>query len=633
MPAQATIKMSNDRMKNIIVGTAGHIDHGKTALVRALTGIDTDRLKEEKERGISIDLGFAHLEQDGVRLGFVDVPGHERFVRNMLAGAAGIDILLLVIAADESIKPQTREHFEICRLLGLRSGVIALNKSDLVDPELLELAALEVAEFVHGTFLEGAPIVSVSAKTGQGLGELRNALIQCAERAHAREAGGAFRLPIDRSFTLRGFGTIVTGTLAAGSIHAEDEVEVLPSGRRLRVRSLQVHGEKTASATAGQRTAVNLAGVEAAELNRGMTLVPPGLFRTTPAVECRFELLPSAPPLKHRAPVHFHSGTAETEAEVRLLHSLEPFRPGSSGYVRLLLKQPLPLMPGDRFIVRMFSPVITIGGGTIVENSPPAHMRRHAVADRLRTLETLDLRGRLALYAKEADPGVPLREAVARTGVLPEALLEESIHAGLTVLKADEPLLVPFERIEATARTLASRIEEFHRANPLAAGMPRAQAGLAPALLDVILATSPEIVAESESLRLKMFRVQLQGEEDDALRKIESLFRDGGLAVPAEADVLAASGLDAGRARSVLQILLKRGTLVRVSPELIYHADALANLRALLESHRGQPFSVPEFKEWTGISRKYAIPLLEFLDRLRVTQRQGDKRVVTEPRP
>ncbi len=281
-------------MKNIIVGTAGHIDHGKTSLVRALTGIDTDRLKEEKERGISIDLGFAHLEQEGIRLGFVDVPGHERFIRNMLAGAVGIDVVMLVIAADESIKPQTREHFDICRLLGLRAGVIALNKSDLVDADLLGLARLEIAEYVQGTFLDGAPVVAVSAKTGHGLAELRGALVGCARGANARDADGAFRLPIDRSFTLRGFGTIVTGTLASGTIHVEDEVEVLPSGRRLRVRNLQVHGAKVESATAGQRTAVNLAGVEATELRRGMTLMPPGLFRTVSAVEGSFELLPGA---------------------------------------------------------------------------------------------------------------------------------------------------------------------------------------------------------------------------------------------------------------------------------------------------------------------------------------------------
>jgi selenocysteine-specific elongation factor len=628
MPAQARIKKSNDRMKNIIVGTAGHIDHGKSSLVHALTGIDTDRLKEEKQRGISIDLGFAHLEQDGIRLGFVDVPGHERFIRNMLAGAAGIDIVLLVIAADESIKPQTREHFEICRLLGLRAGVIALNKSDLVDPDLLELVRLEIAEYVQGTFLDGAPVVAVSAKTGHGLLELRRTLIECARTASARDASGPFRLPIDRSFTLRGFGTIVTGTLASGTIRVEDEVEVLPSGRRLRVRNLQVHGEKVDCATAGQRTAVNLAGVDATELHRGMTLVPPGLFRTTLAVECRIELLPGALPLKHRSPVHFHSGTAETEAQVRLLDSLQPLQPGKSACIRLLLKQPLPLMPGDRFIVRMFSPVVTIGGGTILENTPPARMRRVTAAARLRTLETLDLRGRLALYAAESQPGVPLREAVARTGVPPEVLLAAVRQAGLVVLQEEETLLVTRERIQEAASALGSRIQAFHRAEPLAPGLPRRQAGLSTALLEAALALSPDVVAEGETLRMRSFSVQLRSEEDIASRKMESLFREGGLAVPAEAEVLASSGLDPRRAHAILQILLRQGRLVRVSPDLICHADAVARLRELLASHRGQPFSVPEFKQWTGISRKYAIPLLEFLDRLHVTQRLGDKRVV-----
>jgi selenocysteine-specific elongation factor len=453
-------------------------------------------------------------------------------------------------------------------------------------------------------------------------------LIECARTARARDASGPFRLPIDRSFTLRGFGTIVTGTLASGTIRVEDEVEVLPSGRRLRVRSVQVHGAKTDSATAGQRTAVNLAGVEATELHRGMTLVPPGLFRTSPAVECRFELLPSALPLKHRAPVHFHSGTAETEAEVRLLDSLQPLQPGATARIRLLLKEPLPLMPGDRFIVRMFSPVVTIGGGVILENTPPPRMRRLTVAGRLRTLETLDLRGRLALYAKETQPGISLREAVARTGVPPEALLAEASQADLVTLKDEETLLVPRERIQEAAQTLASRVEAFHRSDPLAPGMPRRQAGLSPMLLEAALAVSPQIVAEGEALRLESFRVRLKGDEDSALRKMESLFRDGGLTVPAEEDVLASSGLDARRAHAILQILLKQGSLVRVSPDLIYHADAVKRLKDLLDGHRGQPFSVPEFKEWTGISRKYAIPLLEFLDRLRVTQRQADKRVV-----
>ncbi len=615
-------------MKNIIVGTAGHIDHGKTALVRALTGIDTDRLKEEKERGISIDLGFAHLEHHDLRLGFVNVPGHERFVKNMLAGAAGIDIVLLVVAADESLMPQTREHFEICRLLGLRSGVVALNKADLVTPEMLDLVRLELAEYLAGSFLAGAPVLAVSAKTGQGLAELRDALVECARQAPARDITGPFRLPIDRSFTLRGFGTIVTGTLASGTLRVEDEVELLPARRRLRVRNLQVHGASVAAAVAGQRTAVNLASVEASELSRGMMLVPPALFRASAAVECRFELLPGAAKLKHGAPIHFHAWTAETEAQVRLLETLAPVAPGSTALLRLLLKSPLPLLPGDRFIARMFSPVVTIGGGVVLENTPSLRLRRPAAAQRLRALDAADLPRRLEIYAAESADGIPLSEAVARTGVLPAELLAASHSAGLAALRGAEPLLILQARIADAARDLHLRLAEFHRQNPLAPGLPRTRAELSAPLLEALLAAAPEIAAEGELLRLASFRVQLQSDEDEALAKIESLFRAGGLATPAEAEVLAKSGLGPQRSKPILQLLLKQGRLVRISPELIYHADSLDRLKQLLEAHRGQSFSVPEFKLWTGISRKYAIPLLEFLDRMRVTRRIGDQRLV-----
>ncbi|MGD0580236.1 MAG: SelB C-terminal domain-containing protein, partial [Bryobacteraceae bacterium] len=495
------------------------------------------------------------------------------------------------------------------------------------EPELLDLVRLELAEFFTGTFLDGAPIVTVSAKTGMGLVDLRDALVDCAQTAPARNADGPFRLAIDRSFTLRGFGTIVTGTLASGRLRVEDEVEVLPARRRLRVRNLQVHGSSVAEATAGQRTAVNLAAVEASELNRGMMLVPPGLFRASTAVECRFELLSSAMQLKHGAPIHFHSGTAETEAGVRLLESLDPVVPGGTALLRLLLKSPLPLLPGDHFIVRMFSPVVTIGGGVVVENTPSLRLRRAAAAQRLRALDGANLRRRVELYAAETEDGITLSEAVARTGVLPAELMAAAEGAGLVVLRGTELVLVPNARIDEAAGKLARQIAEFHRRNPLAPGMPRTQAELAAPLLDAVLAASPDITAEGELLRLGSFRVQLQSDEDEALRKIESMFREGGLAAPGEAEVLANSGLEQQRARSILQMLLKQGKLVRVSPELIYHPEAIARLKQLLETHRGQPFSVPEFKDWTGISRKYAIPLLEFLDRMRLTRRVGDRRV------
>ena len=360
-------------MKNIIVGTAGHIDHGKTALVKALTGIDADRLEEEKRRGITIDLGFAHLElTPALRLGFVDVPGHERFIKNMLAGVGGIDLLLFVVAADESIKPQTREHFDICRLLGIPRGIIALTKADLVDDDILGLVRLEVEEMVAGSFLEGAPVVPVSSVTGAGLDDLRRELTRVATEVGEKNAAGYFRLPIDRVFSVKGFGTVATGTLISGSVAKEQEVEVYPGGRRLRVRGVQVHGSTAGRARAGQRTAVNLADIEPAELARGDVLSEPGRFRAVKQIDCRLDLLASAKPLKHRAPVHFHSGTAEIEAEVRMLEGTAAMRPGSAAYVRLILRDAALLVPGDRFIIRMFSPVVTIGGGVVVDTGGAA---------------------------------------------------------------------------------------------------------------------------------------------------------------------------------------------------------------------------------------------------------------------
>src|SRR5664280_3225803 len=355
-------------MKNIIVGTAGHIDHGKTALVKALTGIDADRLEEEKRRGITIDLGFAHLQlTPSLRLAFVDVPGHERFVKNMLAGVGGIDLALFVVAASESIKPQTREHFDICRLLGVPRGLVALTKADLVDSDMLAVARAAVEELVAGSFLEGAPIVPVSSVTGAGLDDLRRELARVAAGVGEKNAAGYFRLPIDRVFSVKGFGTVATGTLISGSVAREQEVEVYPGGRRLRVRGVQVHGNTAARALAGQRTAVNLADIEPAGLARGDVLSEPGRFQAAQQIDCRLHLLPSAKPLKHRAPVPFHSGTAEIEAEVRLLEDTAAMRPGTSAYVRLILRQAALLLPGDGFIIRMFSPVVTIGGGVVVD--------------------------------------------------------------------------------------------------------------------------------------------------------------------------------------------------------------------------------------------------------------------------
>lgn len=612
-------------MTNIIVGTAGHIDHGKTALVRALTGIDTDRLEEEKRRGISIDLGFAHLEHGGFRFGFVDVPGHERFVRNMLAGVGGIDVVVLVIAADESVKPQTREHFDICRLLGLRRGLVALTKCDLVEQDWLELVRLEVAEFTAGSFLENAPVVEASSKTGAGLDVLRDTLARVAAGVPARPAKGAVRLPVDRAFTMRGFGTVATGTLWSGTLRLEDEVELLPAGRQLRVRGLQVHGGPVEQAQAGQRTAVNLAGIAPDEIERGMSLATPGLFQPTRIVDCTFRLLPGAGALKHRAPVHLHAGTAETVAEVRLLDSLQPLAAGESTRLRLLLRDPLLLLPGDRFIARRISPVVTIGGGEVLDNQPPGRMRRAAAAERLKQLETEDADARLSRFASEGVYGTPFSALRARTGRTDEDLRSAAPAAGLLVL---DDWLTPAATLEREKQALIGQLADFHRANPLDPGLPKAALALPAFFLEALLARAREIVAEGETLRLATHRLSLKSDEDEALNRMEALFRDAGLAVPALGDVLAQAGLDLNRARAIVQILLRQKRLVRISQDLYYHAEALEKLRAALAARRGQSFGVGEFKDWTGVSRKYAIPLLEFLDREKVTRRAGDKRQV-----
>lgn len=618
-------------MTNIIVGTAGHIDHGKSALVRALTGIEPDRLAEERQRGISIDLGFAHMDLGGgARAGFVDVPGHERFVRNMLAGAGGIDVVLLVVAADEGVKPQTREHFEICRLLGIEQGVVALTKADLSEEAMLEVVQLEVAELLESSALAGAPMVAVSSVTGRGLEELKALLREAAGKARPRQAGGVFRLPVDRAFSIRGFGTVATGTLWSGVLRAGDEAGLYPGDRRARVRGLQVHGGTVEEARAGQRTAVNVAGIEAREIRRGMVLGPPGVLEATRLIDTRLELLRSANPLRHRAPVHFHSGTAAVEAEARLLGDIsKPVEPGETAWVRLALKEPVLLLPGDRFIVRMFSPVVTIGGGVVADIAPPAWWKRAAITERLPRLVRAGLAERIRLHALEGEAGVRAAALAARCGTTVEQVIGAAREAGGVIVRDPEPRLVAEESFAAQAARLEATLAAWHKDKPLEAGMPRRSIPLEAWLLEALLAAHPgRFVAESDLVRLKSHAVALHGDAGEAAARIEAVFRRAGLAVPAVAEALAGAGIDAGRARTLLELLLRQGALVRVSPELVYHRDALAQLRQELAARKGQAFSVPEFKEWTGISRKFAIPLLEYFDRERVTRRLADKRMV-----
>lgn len=615
-------------MKNIIVGTAGHIDHGKTALVKALTGIDADRLAEEKRRGITIDLGFAHLQlTPDIRLGFVDVPGHERFVRNMLAGAGGIDLVLFVIAADSSIQPQTREHFEICRLLGIRAGVIAVTKIDAADPDLLDITRLELQDLVAATFLACAPVVEVSARTGVGLDALRSALEKVARSTPARDTRGAARLPVDRAFAMKGFGTVVTGTLVSGRIAKEMQLALLPGKRLVRVRGLQTYGESADEAFAGTRTAVNIPDVEVAEIRRGMVLAQPDRFYTTRVCDCSLELLQHVRQLKNRVLVHFHCGTAETIGEIRAIGG-EFFGDTTTQVVRIVLKESLVLAYGDRFIVRQFSPMVTIGGGVVLDARPS----KRANERRLRVLAADDNLAKVELLIEEAPWGISFAELAQRLTITPEQASQLAREGGAVVL-ASYRWVLDRARVQQVAQQLIERVLEYHRLKPLSPGMPkhelRSTFADAPGFVfDSLLAAAPELKLDGDAVRHRSHRAALTNDEQAAVEKLTAAFTQGGLTPPAISDALSSTGLAPERAKAILQVLLRSGALCRINDDLILHQTAVDRLREILSSKRGVYFTVSDFKNWTGISRKYAVPLLEFADRQRLTQREGDLRTV-----
>jgi selenocysteine-specific elongation factor len=634
----------NSPLKSVIVGTAGHIDHGKSTLVEALTGTHPDRLEEEKRRGITIDLGFAFLQEGGVLFGFVDVPGHERFVKTMVAGTAGIDLVLLVIAADETIKPQTREHFDICRLLGVQRGVIAMTKADLVDPDHAELVRMELQEFVKGSFLERAPIQTVSAKTGAGLPDLKNALLGEAQKISERRAERYFRLPIDRSFAVKGFGTVVTGTLISGTVRAGDEVELLPEERLLRVRGVQTAGKSVENAEAGQRTAVNLPGIEHGAVQRGMVLAAPGRFAKTRRLDARLQLLPSAPALKHGRRVHFHAGTTETVAEVLLLEQKE-LPPGQAAFVQLRLAEEVVAVRGDRFIARQFSPVVTIGGGEILD--PLARRATGKDTGRAQFLTVL-ARGSyeeiLRAMVERSIFGLGMEETVARTGWMESEVLaagQKLEKASAIRVVSKEPLfLVAQAQFQEVTRNLLSRLQAFHKENPLLPGIPREELRAAAgqrvrtqtfrAAIEE-LTKQNKIALQGDLVKKPGSEITLTAEETEARLQIEQAFASAGLKVPSAQEVLTPLALESNRAEKILQILLRDKTLIRVSPELIFHRDALGRLPEILQNYKkskGPRIGVPTFKELTGITRKYAIPLLEYLDRQRLTRRTGNERVI-----
>lgn len=640
-------------MTHLVVGTAGHIDHGKSTLVHALTGTDPDRLKEEKARGITIDLGFAHWRHGDLTVALVDVPGHERFVKNMLAGVGGIDAVLLVVAADEGVMPQTREHLDICRLLAIPRGVVVLTKADLVEAEMLALVRLEVAELIAGTPIEAAPIIAVSARTGAGLAELRSALVALAPAAGVRESGGRARLPIDRVFTMRGFGTVVTGTLVSGSIADDQELEVVPGDRRLKVRGLQVHGASRRSAVAGERVAVNIAGAEVSELARGQVLTAPGTLSATQLADAVVEVLPGARALRHGARVRFHQGTVEVLARVSVIAAppagdeVLAIPAGGRGPVRLRMESPTAITRGDRFVLRSYSPAITIAGGRVLDPAPPAGGVR--VAATLARFEPLvgpfdrgaDEADALLVFVAEAGArGLALGDLVWRGGCA-GAAGEQAVArlvAREDVWRVGDKVLLSSWRGVLETRALAA-IAAHHAAQPLSAGIPREE------LREGILGDAGAEVADEilgslekrgrirgrERIALPGQGVSLSSEETAARDRVANAYQAAGLTPPDQDALVASIGVAAAVVRRVMQLLVRERVLVRVDT-LLFHAEALARLRADVAGLKttGQPahIDVARFKDRYGLSRKYAIPLLEYLDRERVTRRLGDVRVV-----
>ncbi len=641
----------NESLRHVVVGTAGHIDHGKSTLVRALTGIDPDRLPEERERGITIDLGFAPAEIGDCVVSFVDVPGHERFVHNMLAGATGIDLVLLVVAADESVMPQTREHLAICRLLGIPAGLVAITRTDLVEPGMVELVAADVDELARGTFLEGAPVVAVSGVTGEGLDALRQALISVASSLPPRLVGPWPRLPVDRVFAARGFGTVVTGTLQGGSLAVGDALEAIPNGPAGRIRGLQVHGATVEVAGPQRRVAVNLQGVDRERLARGMVLVPPGLGATTLVFDARIEVTADAAgPLEDEQRVRVHHGTAEVLGRLRLPGE-RPVPPGAAGAAQIRLESPLAALPGDRFIVRRYSPVTTLGGGVIVDLDPPRWKRDDPRwPTRAEALAAASPTERLAILVHDAgSEGVDLAERAVRIGMTlasarsAAAELEEAPRPAerLVVLGGGRVISVPAR--EELFDAVAGELARHHAEHPL-------EEGLAPERLRSVLTPrwAPEefrallarlegrgrIVARPDAVRLASHAAVPQADQAERLAAVERAFFAAGFETVQEAELLETLGGGAA-ARSLLAFASRQGGAIKVKEGLWVGGDAWRRLieRLRRESAAGRALiDVPSFKELFGLSRKHAIPLLEKLDAEGVTQRIGNERRVRPPR-
>ncbi len=633
-------------MLNLVVGTAGHIDHGKSSLVHALTGIDPDRLKEEKARGITIELGFAHTVVGKTRIAFVDVPGHERFVRTMLAGVGGIDCVLLIVAADESVMPQTREHFDICGLLRIPRGIVVVTKSDLADSDTRALVRQDVAELVKGSFLEGSPVIEVSATTGDGLDQLRDAIAEQVTQVRRRPVDGAARLPIDRAFSMKGFGTVVTGTLVAGRIGVDDDLIVEPGGRRVKVRGVQVHGRTSLEAVAGQRTAINLGGVEVGDVLRGETLLTPETLSVTRRIDAEVDLLRSAKPLKHGARVRVHNGTAEVLGRVSIAGaSTAEIAAGAGDLVRLRLEGPAVLTRGDRFILRAYSPPITIGGGVVLDPAPTRPGIRsaegHASLERIRIAPDHGVGAVTAMIEAAGLAGMARSSLVPRAGLTTSqvAIVLQSLGERGVATAGDR--LIAAAHLERASQALVALIAASHKANPMSDGLPREEARekifsrVAPAIFEKVVddLKATRAVAGAERLALPAHKASVAGADDHVRDAIIEAYRAGGLKPPDTAAIEASVKAPRPIVEKVTALLLREKVLVKLDT-IVFHGAALQTLKEDVTALKGSApggratVDVAGFKERYGVSRKFAIPLLEFLDRERVTRRTGDIRLV-----
>lgn len=631
-------------MKQIILGTAGHIDHGKTSLIKAVTGTDTDRLKEEKERGITIELGFASLDlPNGQHVGIVDVPGHEKFVKNMVAGATGIDIVVMVIAADEGVMPQTREHMEICTLLGIKHGFVALTKIDMVDEEWLELAMEDVRDFTAGTFLENTPIVPVSAVKEKGLQEFTRVLETICNQVPDRSMSSLFRLPVDRVFTMKGFGTVITGSLISGRVQVGDTVMIYPSMISSKVRGIQVHNQGVNMAEAGQRTAINFQGLEKAAIKRGEMLALPGTLKPSFMVDLQLQYLASnKKPIKNRTRVRFHTGTSEILGNLVLLDR-EELPPAEKAAIQLRLDEPVCLVKDDRFVIRSYSPVRTIGGGQVLNPIPPKHKRFKA--DVVEGLQSIAERSAEDLIAYNIDQtgfaGASFSDLVLMTNIS-EKSLDQQLQALLSrktalLVDRDSRIFMHTSSFQQLKQDLTGHLERYHKTNPLKAGMPKEELktklppNLSPKLFNLLInqmLKDGEISVVEDTVHLASHTVALGADQEDIRDKIIKTYRESGLQPPYFKELGKQLTADPARARDVLNLLVKEGRLVKVKEDLFFDTDAVTRLKQRLVEFltvHGE-ISTPQFKEMTAASRKYVIPLIEFFDAQNFTIRIGDIR-------